>query len=617
VGIERARTVDSFHRQDLREPRQSAVSPVSGTNVVLPGRDDGGDAMSERHDEHDERYDVVVVGGGAAGLSGALALARARRSVLVIDDGEPRNAAAGHVHNYLTRDGTAPSDLSAAGRDEVMRYGGHIVSGRVESADRDAEGFVTTLADRRTIRSRRLLVATGLVDELPDIDLSDSNRPDGNWPDSDRPDMNRPDSSRPDPAGLRARWGRDVLHCPYCHGWEIRDRRIGVLATSPLAVAQAELWRQWSPDVTLLSHHEAPPDGPAAERLAARGITIVAEPVVAVEIVDDVLTGVRLATGEIVELDAVAVAPRMTARSAVLESLGISPVEVEMGGQVIGTQIPVDPTGATSVGGVWASGNVADVRAHVISSAAAGLVAAAAINADLVEADTAAALASYRETRRTMFDEAAWEARYRERPAIWSGRPNPQLVAEVDGRPAGRALDVGCGEGADAVWLAERGWRVSAVDISTTALERAAAHAEGAGTEVAARIDWQHVDLREWPPPQDAYDLVSAQFMQLPSDLRRAVFARLAAAVAPGGLLLIVGHDPSDLRTTVHRGHFPDMMFTAGSIAAELDPRQWDVRVAEARPRAATDPQGRAITIRDAVMAAVRRSTSRDASGSA
>jgi len=172
----------------------------------------------------EERYDVVVVGGGAAGLSGALALVRSRRRVLVIDAGSPRNAPAGHVHNFLTRDGTPPGDLLALGRAEVAGYGGEFVDGAVAAASRDDDGFVVTLADGREVRARRLLVTSGLVDELPDV------------------------------PGLAERWGRDVLHCPYCHGWEVRDQPIGVLATGALAVHQALMFRQLSADVTLLLH---------------------------------------------------------------------------------------------------------------------------------------------------------------------------------------------------------------------------------------------------------------------------------------------------------------------------------------------------------------------------
>ncbi|MEE6263884.1 FAD-dependent oxidoreductase [Plantactinospora sonchi] len=521
-------------------------------------------------------YDVVVIGGGAAGLSGALALARARRSVLVIDAGQPRNAPAGHVHNFLTRDGTPPAELLALGSAEVTRYGGEIVTGRVGSATRDGDGFLVTLDDGRQTRARRLLVTTGGVDDLPDV------------------------------PGLARRWGHEVLHCPYCHGWEVRDRRIGVLATGPLAVHQAELWRQWSADVLLLSHHTPPPGAEEAERLAARGIVVVPGPVAAVEVTDDTLTGVRLASGEVVALDAVVVASRLTARTAVLESLGLKPVDVEINGHVVGSQITADPSGATGVPGVWVAGNVADVRAQVLTAAAAGLNAGAAINADLVNEETVAAVQAYRQQARTLFEEAAWEERYQARPAVWSGQPNPQLVAEVSDLAPGRALDVGSGEGADAVWLARRGWRVTAVDISITALRRGAANAATAGAEVAGRIDWLHADLRDRPLPEGGYDLVSSQFMHLPGTARQELFSRLAGAVAPGGTLLIVGHHPSDLRTSARRMHFPDMMFTAEEVAATLDPTGWKVVAAEARPRATVDPEGREITIHDAVLVARR-----------
>ncbi|MFF5216090.1 FAD-dependent oxidoreductase [Micromonospora sp. NPDC000442] len=525
----------------------------------------------------DDRYDVVVVGGGAAGLAGALALARARRSVLVVDAGEPRNAPANGVHNYLGREGTPPGELVAVGRAEVTAYGGQVVAGRVDAVTRDDSGFVVTVDGGRTVRARRLLVTTGLVDELPEV------------------------------PGLTQRWGRDVLHCPYCHGWEVRDQVIGVLATGPLAVHAAKLWRQWSPHVRLLLHDSAPPQPQEAEELAARGVAVVPGRVVGVETAGDRLAGVRLDSGDLVELDAVVVASRMTARSALLESLGLTPVDVEHSGHVIGRRIPADANGATDVPGVWVAGNVTDVTGQVIRAAGAGLTAGAMINMDLVEEDTRDAVAEHRRQRETMFTEAAWEERYRSKPAVWSGRPNPQLVTEVSEVAPGRALDVGSGEGADAVWLAERGWQVHAVDISTVALERAAGHARAAGTEVAARIEWSHADLFEWSPPSGAYDLVSAQFMQLPPPQRREVFARLSDAVAPGGRLLIVGHHPADLHTFGHRQHFPEMMYTAEQVVAELDPARFEVLTAQARRRTVTGPDGREVVHHDAVLLARRR----------
>ena len=516
-----------------------------------------------------ERYDVVVIGGGAAGLSGALTLARSRRSVLVVDAGEPRNAPAEGVHNYLGREGTPPGELLAAGRAEVTGYGGEIVTGTVTSAEPVDDGFRVTLAGGRVIGARRLLVTTGLTDELPPV------------------------------PGVAELWGRDVLHCPFCHGWEHRDQAIGVLATTPMAMHQALMWRQLSPDVTLFQHTGPALTGEQRVQLAARGIVLVEGEVEALETAGGRLTGVRLRSGEVVARQALVVGTGLRARDDVLTGLGLKPVEQRAGDLVIGHAIAADPTGATEVPGVWVAGNVTDVMAQVIGAAAAGLRAGAAHNGDLVAEDTRLAVDAH------LFGEAAWEERYRARAAIWSGRPNAQLVAEAAELPPGTALDVGSGEGADAIWLAERGWQVTAADISTVAIERARGHAEAAG--VAGRIEWAHTDITAWAPPEGRFDLVSAHFMHLPEARRRALHDRLAAAVAPGGTLLIVGHHPLDLQTTMPRMDLPGLLFTAEEIAAGLDPGEWEVQVTDARPRPATDPEGREVTIHDAVLRARRR----------
>jgi len=551
-------------------------------------------------DDAAQLYDVVVIGGGAAGLSGALVLARARRSVLVIDAGEPRNAPAAGVHGFLSRDGIKPAELAAIARAEVRGYGGHITDGRASSAVRSANppnrsgsggpgppetrpvrpggsGFTVTLDDGRHVEARRLLVATGLVDELPDV------------------------------PGVRERWGRDVLHCPYCHGWEVRDQSIGVLATGPRAVHQAQLFRQLSPDVTLLLHTAPHPTDIEAEQLAARGITTVAGQVESLEVTDDRLAGVRLSDGSVVPLQALVVGPRFTARSAVLASLGLEPTVHPLG---IGELIAADTTGLTAVPGVWVAGNVADLMAQVVAAAEAGARAAAAINADLIsdEVECAVAAAEQRGADRPeQFDEAFWDERYRSHDALWSGNPNAHLVAETDGLSPGTALDVGCGEGADAVWLAERGWRVTAVDLSTVALQRAAAQAERVGAPVAERISWVHVDLRAWDPGPARYDLVCAHYLHLRSEPRQILFDHLATAVAPGGTLLIVGHHPSDLQTTMARPREPDLFFTGDDIASRLGPGEWDIVTNAAVPRTTTDPDGRPVTIHDAVVRARRR----------
>ena len=205
-----------------------------------------------------------------------------------------------------------------------------------------------------------------------------------------------------------------------------------------------------------------------------------------------------------------------------------------------------------------------------------------------------------------VMDPVFWNERYRSSDTIWSGNPNPQLVAEAAELVPGEALDIGCGEGADAIWLAERGWTVTAVDVSTVALERAAAHAATVSADAAKRIRWQPADLRDWVPPPAAYDLVSAQFMQPPPEQRRLLHRNLAASVAPGGTLLVVGHHPSDLQTTVPRPPVPDLFFTAADVAAALDAEDWVVVVNEARARTTLDPDGQPATIHDAVLRAQR-----------
>jgi thioredoxin reductase len=309
-------------------------------------------------------YDVVVVGGGAAGLSGALMLARARRSVVVIDGGAPRNAPAAGVHGLLARDGIRPAELLERGRAEVCRYRGQVVSGEVGAVAREDNGFAVALADGRTVRARRLLVATGLVDQLPDV------------------------------PGVRERWGRDVVHCPYCHGWEVRDQAIGVLATGPLAVHQALLFRQLSDDVTYFSHTMPPPNDEQAEQLAARGIRVVDGEVASLEIVEDRLVGVRLRDGMVVSRQALAVSPRMAARAGFLAALGLRPAAHPSG---VGEYIPSDTTGRTDVPGVWVAGNVTDLAAQVGAAAAGGAAAAAQINADLVAEETRQAVAASRD----------------------------------------------------------------------------------------------------------------------------------------------------------------------------------------------------------------------------
>ncbi|MEO5318575.1 class I SAM-dependent methyltransferase [Arthrobacter sp. CC3] len=205
------------------------------------------------------------------------------------------------------------------------------------------------------------------------------------------------------------------------------------------------------------------------------------------------------------------------------------------------------------------------------------------------------------------FDESFWDERYRQHGSVWSRNPNPSLVAEAASLRPGSALDVGSGEGADSIWLARQGWRVTAVDISSVALARAAERAAEDAT-VAGRIVWVHHDLTAMPPPAGTFDLVSAQFMHLPLAQRTELYHRLAASVAPGGTFLIVGHHPDDLATGIRRPSQPGLLFTPEEIAAELDPEEWQIDVCEARRRSVRDADGNSVTVTDSVLRAHRRS---------
>jgi thioredoxin reductase len=299
-------------------------------------------------------HDVVVVGGGAAGLSAALVLGRARRRVAVVDAGAPRNAPAAHMQGFLSRDGMPPAELVAVGRSEVAGYGVELIDDQVVGID---AGFSVRLASGRVLTARRILVTTGVSDELPDI------------------------------PGVRDRWGKDLLHCPYCHGWEVRDQPVGVLGTHPGSAQHAQLVRQWSDDVVFFAHtHDLTSE--EAAQLHARGVRVVHGEVARLVVDADRLTGVELTDGRVIERTAVFIRPSIVPhRDGLVAGLGC---EVDEAGFA-----RVDATGRTSTSGVWAAGNVADPRAQVITAAGAGSAAAIAINADLVLDDVERAVAAH------------------------------------------------------------------------------------------------------------------------------------------------------------------------------------------------------------------------------
>ncbi|MFF3874009.1 NAD(P)/FAD-dependent oxidoreductase [Streptomyces sp. NPDC001978] len=309
-------------------------------------------------------YEVVVIGGGAAGLSAALVLGRARRRTLVVDAGEPRNAPAAHMQGYLSRDGMPPAEFLAVGREEIARYGVELVRDRAVDVARD-DGFTVRLAGGGAVHARQLVVATGLKDELPPV------------------------------AGLAERFGRDVLHCPYCHGWEVRDRAFGVLATTPLSVHQALMVTQWSKDVTLFLHQVAEADltDDDLRRLAAAGVRVVPGEVASLDVDGDRLTGVRLAGGSpsgggaAYEREVLFVAPRAMPRTDLLVRLG-----AEMRETPFGTYPVIDERGLTTVPGLWAAGNASGFAEQVVNAASRGYRAGAAINGELLFADLDAAI---------------------------------------------------------------------------------------------------------------------------------------------------------------------------------------------------------------------------------
>lgn len=207
------------------------------------------------------------------------------------------------------------------------------------------------------------------------------------------------------------------------------------------------------------------------------------------------------------------------------------------------------------------------------------------------------------------FTQEFWDERYGTADRIWSGNVNPHVAAVAAELSPATALDFGCGEGGDVIWLASRGWRATGVDVSTVALDRAAKAAAEAGPEVAERAGWQQADVATWDPAPDQYHFVSAHFMHFPQPVFDVMFRRLAAAVRPGGTLLVVGHHPSDAQTAMRRAteNHPGFMFTAEELAAELDAQEWETIEATAPERQAVDPEGQSLTIHDAVLRAVKR----------
>lgn len=310
-------------------------------------------------------YDAVIIGGGAAGLSAAQALGRSLRNTLVIDAGSPRNRFAAHMHNVLGHDGIDPAELLARGRNELERYGVAVASGSVTAVRSEADSHLAIdLAAEpgvpaRSITARALVVGTGVRDVLPDI------------------------------PGLAEHWGSGVFHCPYCHGWEVRSSRIGVVTTSPLSLHQVTLLRQWSDRVTVFSAGLGGLDPETERALRARGLAIEPDPVAEILGNGAGVTGVRTSSGSLHPIDAIFTASAPEPLDGFLADLDLDRTDTPFG-----SFLTVDPMGRTSHPRIWAAGNVVAPMATVPVAMGAGAMAGGGVNFALVEEDFALAVAA-------------------------------------------------------------------------------------------------------------------------------------------------------------------------------------------------------------------------------
>ena len=471
--------------------------------------------------------------------------------MIVVDSGEPRNAPAAHMHSYLGYEGQPPSVLATVGREEVRSYGGEVLDGRVTRVTRtDVDRFRVELIGGHHIVARRVLAATGLVDELPDID------------------------------GLAEGWGREVVQCPFCHGFEVRDRRIVQIVTNPMGLQTAGLYRQLSAQLTVVLHDGDGVDDSELDALREAGVEVVHRRVN--RVVTDAhghVAAVELADHEHIDADAIVIAPRFRVRAEPFVSLGLKTASHPTG---LGDFVETDDSGATAVPGLYAAGNVTDPSQQVLQAAANGSRVGAMICFSLAHDDIRAAA-------RPSANEADWDHRY-QGDQMWSGNPNGTLVNEVKHLAAGRALDVGAGEGGDALWLAAQGWSVTASDISQRALDRVDAEATRRGLSV----DCHHADANALDAFENAaFDLVSAQYASIPRTPDGRGVHNLLNTVAPGGTLLVVSHDLAPMRmpidTLTHSRPFdPDAYVRVDDVVAALaDSPAWEIEVHETRPRPA------------------------------
>ncbi len=293
--------------------------------------------------------DVAVLGGGPAGLAAAIALGRSRRKVVVIDAGQPRNAPAEGAHNVLGHEGISPHELLVRGRAEAESYGVRIVRGQATEISGANDDFTVEVSgDAARVHARRIILATGLVDDLPDV------------------------------PGVQTGWGHSVLHCAFCHGWEIRDQRIAILTRDEVAVHHAMLFSHLSDQVTVFLHDAPDPTDDQWEQLRALNVTVVRPRVQRLILEGPQVRGIEIDGGTVLEADAVIVTPRYNARTELYESLGGVAETTPFG-----RQVPTDPRGMTEVPGIFATGNASQPMSMVVASAAAGVTTGTAVHGDL------------------------------------------------------------------------------------------------------------------------------------------------------------------------------------------------------------------------------------------
>ncbi|WP_221584712.1 bifunctional NAD(P)/FAD-dependent oxidoreductase/class I SAM-dependent methyltransferase [Microbacterium sp. G2-8] len=502
-------------------------------------------------------WDAVIIGGGIAGLSAAQMLGRSRRRTLVIDAGEPRNRFAAHMHGVLGHDGKDPAELLEVGRAEARGYGVEFAAGSVAELVDEGPRIRVVRADGAVDTARAVIITTGVRDDLPDV------------------------------PGLAEEWGRTVLHCPYCHGWEVADTRLAVLATSPMSLHQADLVRQLSDDVTVFTAAAEPLDEEAAVRLAARGVRIERAPVAQVRRAESGLV-VTTNGGAEYGVDAIFTGGAPELDLAFAASFELARTEAP------GDPLAVDMLGRTSHPRIFAAGNVTAPFANVPVAMGAGSMAGAGVNAALVAQDADAAVAARAAER-----NAAWEERYAAEDRFWTGRVNATVADVVRALPPGTALDVGAGEGGDAVWLAGNGWRVQGVDVSATAVRRASVFAQERGVDVDFRVGDGAASV------DGTFDLVLTTFLHSwePDFPRIRLLREAASRVAPGGHLLAVSHAAPPPWVSEMPAHAPVMRAPDEELALlGLDPQVWHPALVETRAREVTAPDGTAAHLDDGVL---------------